>query len=92
MNTIFFMQKVKNLPGFKKAVRSMAMQKDATLFHCYVCGDIFKIVTAKKVQQFDFSDFKNEKEIMKFISVATHKMQKYLKLLNFRLDVVVKDI
>ena len=23
---------------------------------------------------------------------ATHKMQKYLKLLNFRLDVVVKDI
>ena len=25
-------------------------------------------------------------------SSATHKMQKYLKLLNFRLDVVVKDV
>ena len=23
---------------------------------------------------------------------ATHKMQKYLKLLNFRLDVVVRDV
>ncbi|MEO8862323.1 MAG: hypothetical protein ABI358_12910 [Ginsengibacter sp.] len=72
------MQKVKNLPGFKKAVRSMAMQKDATIFHCYICGDIFKIATAKKVQQFDFSDFKNEKDIMKFISVAIEILRKEL--------------
>ena len=56
----------------------MAIQKDATLFHCYVCGDIFKIATAKKVQQFDFSDFKNEKEIMKFISVAIKILSKEL--------------
>jgi uncharacterized linocin/CFP29 family protein len=72
------MQKVKNLPGFKKAVRSMAKQKDATLFNCYVCGNIFKIATAKKVQQFNFSEFKNEKEIMKFISVAIEILRKEL--------------
>jgi hypothetical protein len=72
------MQKVKNLVSFKKAVRTMAQQKNAKLFHCYVAGDIFKIATAKKVQQFDFSGFKNEKKIMKFISIAIDILRKEL--------------
>jgi hypothetical protein len=72
------MQKVKNLDSFKKAVFAMARQKNAKLFHCYVAGDVFKIATAKKVQQFDFSGFKNEKKIMKFISVAIEILRREL--------------
>ena len=72
------MQKVKNLPGFKKAVRSMATQKNANLFHCYIAGDIFKIATAKKVQQFDFSEIRSEKTIVKFLSAAIQILRKEL--------------
>ncbi len=64
------MQKVKNLVSFKKEVRSMARQKNANLFHCYVCGNIFKIATAKKVQQFDFSSFDSDEEIVRYIETA----------------------
>jgi adenylyl- and sulfurtransferase ThiI len=72
------MQKVKNLVSFKKTVRSMAQQKNAKLFHCYVAGDIFKIATAKKVQQFDFSHFGSEKEIIKYIATAIEILRKEL--------------
>lgn len=72
------MQKVKNMVSFKKAVRSMARQKNANLFHCYVCGDVFKIATAKKVQQFDFSAFDSDKEIIKYISTAIEILRKNL--------------
>lgn len=56
----------------------MAKQKNANLFHCYVCGDIFKIATAKKVQQFDFSSFDSDKEIVKYISTAIDILRKNL--------------
>ena len=72
------MQKVKNLVSFKKAVRTMAKQQGARLFHCYVAGDIFKIATAKKVQQFDFSHFQSDKEIIKYISSAIDILRKNL--------------
>lgn len=72
------MQKVKNLVSFKKAVRSMARQKNANLFHCYVCGNIFKIATAKKVQQFDFSSFDSDEEIIRYIQKAIDILRKEL--------------
>ncbi len=56
----------------------MARQKNANLFHCYVCSDIFKIATAKKVQQFDFRHFDSDKEIIKYISTAIEILRKNL--------------
>ncbi len=72
------MQKVVELNAFKAQVLKMARQQNAKLFHCYVCGNIFKISTARRVQQFDFSGFKNEKKIMKFISIAIDILRKEL--------------
>lgn len=40
------------------------------LFHCYVTGDIFRISTGAKVQDFDFSHFKSDEEICNYISRA----------------------
>ena len=70
MKKLFFMQKVEDLKSFEEAVKSMAKQKNANLFHCYVTGDIFKIATAKKVQEFDFSSFNCDKEVIRFIQIA----------------------
>ena len=70
MKKLFFMQKVKDKDSFLKSVVAMSKQKNAKLFHCYVCGDIFKIATAKKVQEFDFSSFNNEKEVIAYIQKA----------------------
>ena len=70
MTKLFFMQKVKSLAAFEKSVIAIAQQKNANLFHCYVCGNIFKIATAKKVQKFDFSSFECDKEVIRFIQIA----------------------
>jgi adenylyl- and sulfurtransferase ThiI len=70
MKKLFFMQQVKTLKEFKSEVLKMAKQKNANLFHCYVSGNVFKIATAKKVQQFDFSLFNSDKKVIKFISIA----------------------
>lgn len=72
------MQKVKSLNQFKTTVTQMAKQKNATLFHCYIAGNIFKIATAKKVQEFDFSHFNNEKEIIDYISIAIEILREKL--------------
>ena len=70
MSKLFFMQKVKDEKSFIKEVTAMAKRKNANLFHCYVCGDIFKIATAKKVQEFDFSSFDCDKEVIRFLQIA----------------------
>ena len=66
MSRLFFMQKVKCFSTFEKSVRSIPEQKNAKLFHCYVCGNIFKIATAKKVQAFDFSLFDSDEEVINY--------------------------
>jgi len=51
------------------------------LYHhlfCYVEEDIFKIATAKKVQQFDFSNVKSEKQICKYIDTVIQILRKHL--------------
>ena len=48
----------------------MAQPKNENLFHCYVCGNIFKIATPKRVQEFDFTSFECEKEVIVFIHIA----------------------
>ena len=63
---------------FKKEVLKMARQKNAQLFHCYIQGDIFKIATAKKVQQFDFSNIKSDKKICKYIDGAIKILRQHL--------------
>jgi hypothetical protein len=55
--TLFYITTVKNLKGFKYQVSKLARQKDANLFHCYCQGVIFRIATAKKVMDFDFTEF-----------------------------------
>ena len=70
MKKLFFMQKVKDLKSFEQAVLRMAKQKNTSLFHCYVTSDIFKIATAQKVQEFDFSSFNCDKEVIRFIQIA----------------------
>ena len=72
------MQTVTTLYLFKKEVLKMARQKNARLFHCYIQGDIFKIATAKKVQQFDFSNIKSERKICKFIDEAIQILRQHL--------------
>ena len=56
----------------------MARQKNAMLFHCYIQGDIFKIATAKRVQQFDFSNIHNDKKVCHFIDEAIRILRKHL--------------
>jgi hypothetical protein len=41
--------------AFKKSVTTWPVQKNKNLFYCCVCGNIFKIVRAKKMQEFDFT-------------------------------------
>lgn len=72
------MHTVTNLETFKKEVLKMARQKNATLFHCYIQEDIFKIATAKRVQEFDFSNIKSEKKICSFIDTAIQILRKHL--------------
>ena len=72
------MHTVTTLDFFKKEVVKMASQKNAMLFHYYIQGDIFKIATAKKVQQFDFKDIKSERQICKFIDTAIQILRKHL--------------
>ncbi len=54
MRKLFFMYKVKSQEPFEKKVKQIAKQQNAKLFHCYVAGDLFKIATAKKVQESTF--------------------------------------
>jgi len=72
------MHTVTPLDIFKKEVVKMARQKNASLFHCYVQGDIFKIATAKRVQQFDFSNIKSDKKVCHFIDEAIQILRKHL--------------
>ena len=72
------MTTVKSLRVFKYQVTSLAKQKDASLFHCYIHGDIFRIATAKKVMDFDFTDFKSEEKIIHFMLIAIAILKKHL--------------
>ena len=72
------MHTVTTLDIFKKEVVKIARQKNAMLFHCYIQGDIFKIATAKKVQQFDFGNIKSDKKICHFIDEAIQILRKHL--------------
>ena len=72
------MTTVKNLKVFKYQVSKLAKQKDANLFYCYIQGDIFRIATAKKVMDFDFTDFKSEEKIIHFMLIAIVILNKYL--------------
>jgi hypothetical protein len=72
------MHTVTNINYFKKEVLKMARQKNASLFHCYIQGDIFKIATAKRVQEFDFSNIKSKKRICSFIDTAIQILRKHL--------------
>lgn len=47
-------------------------------FHCYVIGDIFRISTGAKVQDFDFSNFKSEEEICNYISKAIELLRQHI--------------
>ena len=72
------MTTVKSLKVFKYQVARLAKQKDASLFHCYCHGDIFRIATAKKVMDFDFTDFKSEEKIIHFMLIAIAILKKHL--------------
>ena len=72
------MTTVKNLKVFKYQVAKLAKQKDANLFYCYIQGDIFRIATAKKVMDFDFTDFKSEEKIINFMLIAIGVLKKHL--------------
>ena len=73
------MTTVKTLKGFKYQVLQLARQKDAKLFHCYCHGDIFRIATAKKVMDFDFSDYKKEEKVIDFMLIAIAILKKHLR-------------
>ncbi len=72
------MTTVKNLKVFKYQVARLAKEKDASLFHCYSHGDIFRIATAKKVMDFDFTDYKSEEKIIYFMLIAIAILKKHL--------------
>ena len=72
------MTTVKSLKVFKYQVARLAKEKGASLFHCYCHGDIFRIATAKKVMDFDFTDFKSEEKIIHFILIAIAILKKHL--------------
>ena len=54
------------------------MAKLPSPFHCNCQGDIFRIVTAKKVMDFDLTDFKSEEKIIHFMLIAISILNKYL--------------
>ena len=93
MKTIFYMLKVKSYPQFERVVYRIIKQVHASqkktppppgeegrglLFHCYVCGDIFRISTAVKVQDFDFSHFKSEEIICNYIAKAIDILRQHI--------------
>lgn len=84
------MHKVKDKETFLKSVKAIASQKNANLFHCYVCGDIFKITTAKKEEEFDFSYFHSDKAIILFIQAAINILREKLPQQILLFDEVCK--
>ena len=72
------MTTVKSLKVFRYQVAKMAKDKEAKLFHCYCHGDIFRIATAKKVMDFDFTDFKSEEKIIHFMLIAIAILKKHI--------------
>lgn len=70
MKTLFYVHKVTSLEEFKKVVTEMTRLEDARLFTCYILGNTFRIATATKVQDFDFTDFKSEDLIIEYIEEA----------------------
>ena len=80
MKTLFFMHVVTTYPEFEKVINRIAKQKDAMLFNCYVQGDIFTISTARRVQNFDFTNFKDEKTIVEYISRALQILRTHIPL------------
>ena len=91
MKKLFFMQKVKDLKSFEQTVLAMAKQKKTNLFHCYVSGDVFKIATAKKIQEFDFGSFECEKEVIRFIQIAIDILRQNLPQQILLFDEVCKQ-
>ncbi|MEO6358140.1 MAG: hypothetical protein ABIO56_16020 [Ferruginibacter sp.] len=63
---------------FKYQVTQLAKQKDTSLFHCYCHRNIFRITTAKKVMDFDFTYFKSEEKIIHFMLIAIGVLKKHL--------------
>lgn len=86
MKTLFFMLKVKGYPQFERAVHNIIKANKSkfhpepaegsqtvsckSTFHCYIRGDIFRISTGAKVQDFDFAHFKSEEEICNYVAKA----------------------
>ena len=73
------MTTIKNLEVFKYQASNLAKQKGASFFHCYCHGDIFRIATAKKVVDFDFTEFKKEEKIIDFMLIAIAILKKHLR-------------
>jgi len=87
MKTLFFMLKVKGYPQFERAVRSIIKANLSTVqpvnhstFFCYIKGDIFRISTGAKVQDFDFSHFNSEEEICNYIAKAIELLRAAIPL------------
>jgi adenylyl- and sulfurtransferase ThiI len=73
---------------FRKSVTAMGQQKNANLFHHYVGGNIFKIATAKKVQEFDFTSFECDNKVIRFIQIAMDILRQNLPQQIFLFDEV----
>lgn len=83
MKKVFYMHKVKSRAAFEKAVQAMARRKEAKLFSCYITGDIFRIATGSKVQEFDFSDFEDDKEFVEWMERAMEMLKENIKVTAF---------
>lgn len=93
MSNIFFMLPVKTKKDFLDEVKRIAKQKNAKLFHCYVTGNLFVIATEKRVEKFDFSNFKDEAGIINFIQEAIKILEELLprQLLLFSEQYLMKS-
>ena len=56
----------------------MQSKKTPVYFIAVEHGDIFRIATAKKVMDFDFTDFKSEEKIIHFMLIAIAILKKHL--------------
>lgn len=71
------MMKVRNAEQFRNSVEKMAKSKNAKLFHCYIAGEVFRIATARKVQDYDFTKIE-ELEAVKMIDEAIRILRENL--------------
>lgn len=85
MTQLFYMYTVSEPEMFYTEIQKLSKQKNASLFNCYIKGEIFVVSTAKKIMKFDFSAIEEIKAILlieKAVYILRENLPEQILLFN----------